>query len=117
MLSMFQEGDGNAGGDDTIISPPKLSQTSGSPLENVIWVFFKTLPERKLVWSQNKDIIWRNNGDSKQVINKHLSHEDDIDVGKDEQIVEIERKLSMRMKMLIKLKRPIWVIRMMMRNS
>ena len=31
-----------------------------------------------------------------QVINKHLSHEDDIDVGKDEQIVEIERKLSMR---------------------
>ena len=30
--------------------------------------------------------------DKKQVINKHLSHEDDIDVGKDEQIVEIERK-------------------------
>merc|ERR1719460_2659446 len=26
-----------------------------------------------------------------QVINKHLSHEDDIDVGKDEQIVEIEQ--------------------------
>ena len=43
-----------------------------------------------------------------QVINKHLSHEDDIDVGKDEQIVEIERKLSMRMKMLITLMRPIW---------
>ena len=39
-----------------------------------------------------------NNEDSKQVINKHLSHEDDIDVGKDEQIVEIERKLSMRMR-------------------
>ena len=30
------------------------------------------------------------------MINKHLSHDDDIDVGKDEQIVEIERKLSMR---------------------
>ena len=64
-----------------------------------------------------------------QVINKHLSHEDDIDVGKDEQIVEIERKLSMRMRMLIKLKRLIWgvsamrmmmrmmMIRMMMRNG
>ena len=32
------------------------------------------------------------NDKKKQVINKHLSHEDDIDVGKDEQIVEIERK-------------------------
>ena len=47
------------------------------------------------------------NGYFKQVINKHLSHEDDIDVGKDEQIVEIERKLSMRrqrifMRMMIK---------------
>ena len=42
------------------------------------------------------------------MINKHLSHEDDIDVGKDEQIVEIERKLSIRrrrilMRMMIKL--------------
>ena len=55
-----------------------------------------------------------------QVINKHLSHEDDIDVGKDEQIVEIERKLSMRMRMLIKLKRLIWgvsAMRMVMRNG
>ena len=61
-----------------------------------------------------------NNEDSKQVINKHLSHEDDIDVGKDEQIVEIERKLSMRMKMLIQLKRLIWMrstMRMMRRNG
>ena len=40
--------------------------------------------------------------DFKQVINKHLSHEDDIDVGKDEQIVEIERKLSMRMRSMLK---------------
>ena len=54
------------------------------------------------------------------MINKHLSHEDDIDVGKDEQIVEIERKLSMRMKMLLKLTRMIWMIstmRMMRRNG
>ena len=54
------------------------------------------------------------------MINKHLSHEDDIDVGKDEQIVEIERKLSMRMRMLIKLKRLIWgasAMRMVMRNG
>ena len=36
------------------------------------------------------------------MINKHLSHEDDIDVGKDEQIVEIERKLSMRMSSILK---------------
>ena len=60
-----------------------------------------------------------NNDDSKQVINKHLSHEDDIDVGKDEQIVEIERKLSMRTRMLKKLKTLIWVVtamRMMMRS-
>ena len=53
------------------------------------------------------------------MINKHLSHEDDIDVGKDEQIVEIERKLSMRTRMLKKLKTLIWVVtamRMMMRS-
>ena len=36
MLNMFQEGDGNAGGDDSIISPPKLSQTSGIPFSKAL---------------------------------------------------------------------------------
>ena len=73
MLNMFQEDDGNAGRDDSIISPPELSQTSGI-------LFSKALKS-----SEVEEVV--------QVTSKHMVHEDDIDVGKDEHIVEIERKI------------------------